>query len=191
MCQDLLLSQLPASVHPVALAAAGQGLNMYNNTSDGALQHSDKAYEEEDIKMHANNGRCTLEETGGDVSMLGGLGSVTQTLICCMASSLGCARLFVGMVLPNLCCLFADAANGAVVTEMDTKWGIPPFLVERGPHTITEGGVAFEFRAPTTARNALRVLRALQLKRSVLLEGSPGVGKTALVAALAKASGKH
>ena len=45
-------------------------------------------------------------------------------------------------------------------------------------------------RAPTTARNALRVLRALQLKRAVLLEGSPGVGKTALVAALAAAAGE-
>lgn len=51
-------------------------------------------------------------------------------------------------------------------------------------------GAAFEFRAPTTSKNALRVLRALQLKRSVLLEGSPGVGKTALVAALARATGK-
>ena len=44
-------------------------------------------------------------------------------------------------------------------------------------------------RAPTTARNALRVLRALQLPCAVLLEGSPGVGKTALVAALARAAG--
>ena len=45
-------------------------------------------------------------------------------------------------------------------------------------------------RAPTTARNALRALRALQLRRAVLLEGSPGVGKTALVAALAAAAGE-
>lgn len=34
------------------------------------------------------------------------------------------------------------------------------------------------------------MLRALQLRKAVLLEGSPGVGKTSLVAALAAASGK-
>lgn len=35
----------------------------------------------------------------------------------------------------------------------------------------------------------MRVLRALQVRKSILLEGSPGVGKTALVSALAKAAG--
>lgn len=43
----------------------------------------------------------------------------------------------------------------------------------------------FELSAPTTARNAFRLLRALQLRKAVLVEGSPGVGKTALVGALA------
>ena len=38
--------------------------------------------------------------------------------------------------------------------------------------------------------NAQRVLRALQLARPLLLEGSPGVGKTSLVGAIAKAAGR-
>ena len=70
-------------------------------------------------------------------------------------------------------------------------WGIPPFFVERGPHPTPPSAAPFDFRAPTTASNALRVLRALQLKKAVLLEGSPGVGKTSLVAALAAAIGQY
>lgn len=36
----------------------------------------------------------------------------------------------------------------------------------------------------------MRVLRALQLQKAIILEGSPGVGKTSLVAGLAKATGR-
>ena len=46
------------------------------------------------------------------------------------------------------------------------------------------------FDAPTTLKNTMRIVRALQLDRPVLLEGNPGVGKTAIVTALAQAVGK-
>ncbi|KAF2996004.1 hypothetical protein E8E13_001141 [Curvularia kusanoi] len=48
----------------------------------------------------------------------------------------------------------------------------------------------FALEAPTTRANAMRVIRALQLAKPILLEGNPGVGKTTLVTALAKAIGK-
>ncbi|KIW72903.1 hypothetical protein PV04_01064 [Phialophora macrospora] len=48
----------------------------------------------------------------------------------------------------------------------------------------------FVFDAPTTLRNTMKIVRALQMTRPVLLEGSPGVGKTAIVTALAQACGK-
>ncbi|EIE25917.1 hypothetical protein COCSUDRAFT_12734, partial [Coccomyxa subellipsoidea C-169] len=48
-----------------------------------------------------------------------------------------------------------------------------------GAHLVLLDGIGLGIGLPT------------QLKRSVLLEGSPGVGKTALVAALARASGEH
>ncbi|KAJ6780716.1 hypothetical protein PWT90_02324 [Aphanocladium album] len=48
----------------------------------------------------------------------------------------------------------------------------------------------FAFHAPTTRRNTMRVVRALQMHKPILLEGSPGVGKTSLVAALAHACGR-
>ena len=64
--------------------------------------------------------------------------------------------------------------------------GLAPFLVQ-GPHPVRRS--AFSLHAPSTARNIMRLLRALSLAKPVLLEGSPGVGKTSLVGALAAASG--
>ncbi|KAL3419302.1 denitrification regulatory protein NirQ (ATPase) [Phlyctema vagabunda] len=48
----------------------------------------------------------------------------------------------------------------------------------------------FAFDAPTTKLNAMRVIRALQVQKPILIEGSPGVGKTTLIAALARACSK-
>ncbi|KAI9712029.1 MAG: hypothetical protein M1820_001738 [Bogoriella megaspora] len=48
----------------------------------------------------------------------------------------------------------------------------------------------FTLLAPTARLNAMRVLRALQFSRPILIEGNPGVGKTTLVAALAETIGK-
>ncbi|VDK34052.1 unnamed protein product [Taenia asiatica] len=54
----------------------------------------------------------------------------------------------------------------------------------------TRMSLTFSLSATTPASNLCRLLRALQLpRRALLLEGSPGVGKTSLVAALARASG--
>jgi midasin len=63
------------------------------------------------------------------------------------------------------------------------------FLFQLG--SLPAVSVDFTFLAPTTGLNASRVLRGLQLNKPILLEGSPGVGKTSLVAALAKAAGFH
>ncbi|XP_057977825.1 midasin isoform X2 [Malania oleifera] len=81
----------------------------------------------------------------------------------------------------------AAAKSSAGNLEDDTLFGINPFYIEKGNDSCE--GEGFEFMAPTTRRNASRVLRAMQLVKPVLLEGSPGVGKTSLIVALGKFSG--
>ncbi|KAK3846925.1 MAG: hypothetical protein J3R72DRAFT_519841 [Linnemannia gamsii] len=66
------------------------------------------------------------------------------------------------------------------------EFGITPFYIKKGQ--LESQKIKFTLLAPTTTDNAMRVLRALQLRKPILLEGSPGVGKTSLIAALATAS---
>ena len=67
--------------------------------------------------------------------------------------------------------------------------------VQIGPFSVRKGNAStiqpsFNFNAPTTLSNAMRVVRACQLDKPILLEGSPGVGKTSLVTAIAAVTGR-
>ncbi|XP_046844513.1 midasin-like isoform X2 [Xenia sp. Carnegie-2017] len=62
------------------------------------------------------------------------------------------------------------------------------FAILKGPEVSSNFCNNYALDAPTVALNAQRVLRAMQLNRPILLEGSPGVGKTSLVSAIAKVS---
>ncbi|KAG5644766.1 hypothetical protein DXG03_007674 [Asterophora parasitica] len=61
------------------------------------------------------------------------------------------------------------------------------FAIPKGPKEMAAH--VFNLQAPTTQDNAMRVVRACQVAKPILLEGSPGVGKTSLVTALANISG--
>ena len=56
-------------------------------------------------------------------------------------------------------------------------FGIQPFTIPKGEHAVTSES-QFHMTAPTTGMNLRRVLRGLQISKPILLEGSPGVGKT-------------
>lgn len=79
--------------------------------------------------------------------------------------------------------------NEKAVMDASNVFGISPFYIKKGPHISPENHV-FTFTTPATKLNTLKLLRALQLSKPILLEGSPGVGKTSLVSALAKAAGQ-
>ncbi|KAI5796399.1 hypothetical protein DFH27DRAFT_115210 [Peziza echinospora] len=80
-----------------------------------------------------------------------------------------------------------EESGQVIVTADDTKLTLGEFSLAKKPDADTR--VSFNIQAPTTANNAMKVVRAMQLKKPILLEGSPGVGKTSLISALATSSG--
>ena len=59
----------------------------------------------------------------------------------------------------------------------EDRFGIDPFTISMGNEQLPTS-MDFNFRAPTTGLNLRRVLRGMQISKPILLEGSPGVGKT-------------
>ncbi|KAL9041364.1 MAG: hypothetical protein Q9214_004136 [Letrouitia sp. 1 TL-2023] len=77
------------------------------------------------------------------------------------------------------------------VTSDGARLSIGPFSLEKSSGSVPRPDAenSYNLKSPTTLKNALKIMRALQLKKPILIEGNPGVGKTTLVAALADAIG--
>ncbi|CAG8487914.1 37837_t:CDS:10, partial [Gigaspora margarita] len=80
-----------------------------------------------------------------------------------------------------------DDCESIRINSTETHFSIHHFSIPKGPYMSHD--ISFTLHAPTTSDNAIRVLRAMQVRKPILLEGSPGAGKTSLITALAAASG--
>ncbi|KAG8531461.1 uncharacterized protein KY384_003090 [Bacidia gigantensis] len=126
----------------------------------------------------------------------------------------GCCMVFLDKLGTSLTANLSEIKSGiglqhqACVTKLQELFTIDKSLTEDsvpvlmdGANTLSIGGfevlklcpdvrpTPYNLEAPTTVRNAMKILRALQVNRPILLEGDPGVGKTTLVAALAQKIG--
>lgn len=77
---------------------------------------------------------------------------------------------------------FHDDLEGNIQSIVLTSdnFGIIPFTIPVGSEEIP-ANLGFDLSAPTTGLNLRRVLRGMQISKPILLEGSPGVGKTRFV----------
>lgn len=86
--------------------------------------------------------------------------------------------------------LVPHSATPDEIAITSDSFAVGPFALPRHSSTLKPSSL-FDMDAPTTRSNVLRIVRACQMPKSVLLEGSPGVGKTTLVQAIASLCGKE
>ncbi|KAI5016290.1 hypothetical protein ZWY2020_006141 [Hordeum vulgare] len=82
-----------------------------------------------------------------------------------------------------------DITKADIDCNHPDQFRIEPFYIPKGQFACKQQG--FDFTSPTTSKNVLRVLRGMQLSKPLLLEGSPGVGKTSLIMSVAGFSGHN
>ncbi|EJC98837.1 P-loop containing nucleoside triphosphate hydrolase protein [Fomitiporia mediterranea MF3/22] len=126
---------------------------------------------------------------GGEMTILDGLVGLTQLSAWSTESvthlhSRACRRL--RELVPEYGSL--DEVSTLHFSVQEGEFRIGPFSVPTG--LLPPQSNSFSFNAPTSLRNAFRLVRACQIAKPILLEGSPGVGKTSLVTALAAATGQ-
>ncbi|KAL1950443.1 hypothetical protein VTO73DRAFT_5567 [Trametes versicolor] len=123
-----------------------------------------------------------------EMTFLDGLGSMPQ-LASYSKDALARFKSEASAVVHTLVPLPSSSNNHQVLSYDPAGIRFGAFSIPSGPLEPTSH--SFSLEAPTTRDNVMRVVRACQLPKPIMLEGSPGVGKTSLVAALANMCGHH
>lgn len=131
---------------------------------------------------------------GAMLALVDGIGamaattSMTTTGIKALHSR--CCGKLSDIVGSGLASVVFDTTQASEIRNSSTQFSIGHFSIAKAAGASIREGEEFSFRAPTSASNALKVLRALYVpNKAILLEGSPGAGKTSLIGALAAATG--
>ncbi|KAK5118353.1 hypothetical protein LTR62_002866 [Meristemomyces frigidus] len=182
---------LTATAHSAAMVAFAQWFKQrYNTSANLSISVRDILAWVEFVNIHASADSVAAIVHGAAMVYIDTLGANPAGLMTSTTIDLDDERTVCLIELGRLLAIDAAAiyAIPAQVSQDDEMLTIGSFrITKRGSDHTNQ--YAFTFDAQTTRTNAMRVLRAMQLSKPIMLEGSPGVGKTALVTAVAAAAG--
>ncbi|XP_039293225.1 midasin-like [Nilaparvata lugens] len=131
---------------------------------------------------------------GACVVCVDGLGTSVESREVVLAFQKRCLQFLVGQMEKNTGLDLKELGDVNYTPSMVINkdfFVMGPVSIPRGENRLKEDPKYLMY-ADTVKRNLWRVLRGLQLpERAVLLEGSPGVGKTSLITNLARLTGNN
>ncbi|OMJ26744.1 Midasin [Smittium culicis] len=181
-------------------AVGGLSANIFNSIKipKSSILRSSSMSRKQEVKSYfveqlAKISRISLNELYNSAQLMGStsvevinylekyLGILTSQSVINLAKASNIVNFNLGQSLK-----YQFDSNGSI-----SRTGINPFYIELDPK-ISSNQIKnheFSFQAPTSFDNLVKLLRGMQIKKPLLLEGSPGVGKTTLVEALSKHCG--